>query len=159
MDAESQYFLKSAAINTTPLKLVQANNRKVPASIPKGLTLKEFIEWYLIKGWGLYATVDAHTNGEKTPVGRYRTLGDIFRVCYNYYPEATLIEVRRHVLKHYIVGHKCDDIHRRIYVSSKAMPGWQQRSIGKHDEFGFKIYYYIPHSGKKRTQQFDGLFY
>ena len=159
MDAESQYFLKSAKINTTPLKLVKPYSKRVPAPTPKRLTLKEFVEWYLTKGWKLYATIDAHTNGEKTSAGMYRTLGDIFRVCYNYYPEATLIEVRRHVLKHYIVGHKCSDIHRRVYVASKAEPCWQQQSIGKYDEFGFKIYYYIPHSGKKRTQQFDGLAY
>ena len=146
MDKESQYFLKSAGIDPFPLELVPEDD-----SIPTNCSsLKEFVEWYLEDGWVEYATMDPITE-VITSRCKYRSLGDIFRVCYNYYPEATFVEVRRHVLKCNVVGQYCHDINRRVYVHKDAKPGWDQCDFGKHDEFGFRIYYYNTFYKKKVT--------
>ena len=146
MDPESAYFLKCVGIKQTPLRLIGYK--------PTNLTLKQFIKWYLDKGWFFFGTTDG--DGDYTPDQSYRSLGDIFRICYNYYPSATFVEVRRHVLKTDIRGHKCPEIKRRIYVSSDAEPGWFPLDVGHYDEFGFRIYYYSS-SGKKIKTRYEAL--
>ena len=146
MDVESKYFLKMGGLYTSPLKLKKYKHKTQP--------LKTFIRWYLDKGWKLYATVNVKNGKEFVGVGKYRSLGDIYRLCYYYYPSVTFIEVRRLVLKSDIVGHFCPNICRRVFISRQSKPYFTPASIGERDEFGFPIYYYL---GPKKLRTRDDV--
>lgn len=148
MDAESVYFLKRANIDPTPLKLIGYVHRKRP--------LKRFLRWYLAVGWKKYESIALSEDKDYTDRRKFRSLGDIFRICYNYYPGTTFAEVRRHVLKLDITGHTCPHIGRRIFVLARAKPFWLPLDIGSHDEFGFKVYYYNK-KGKKLKGKLDAI--
>lgn len=109
----------------------------------KSQTLQEFLYLLLSEYNVQYATVKAADGVKVCNPNKLRSLGDIYLICSYYFPGVRLETVKETLLnfKEDLVGHKCGDIKRRVYVHRKARPGFVQSGKGEKDEFGETIEY------------------
>lgn len=103
-------------------------------------SLETFLENFFTSYNNKFSTYYKDSEKVQTSRGRYRSLGDVFLICRNYYPECTLAEVLYYMIevlpaKIALFTWYCPDINKRVWFLRYNEVG----DVHRRDEFG---YYY-----------------
>lgn len=110
------------------------------------ITVNEFIQYFLILYNGIFITSLKNKNVIHTIENKRRSLGDVYLICRNYFPDVSLREVLKSL--YFITNIQgfrtsyCYQINKRVWYYSR----YGNNAVfnkGKTDEWGHRYNYYL----------------
>ena len=97
-----------------------------------------FASWFVTRGYKRFATIYKGTRQVQCEKMRYRSLGDLFCLVKNYYPDANLLRLKLALISNPEVGGWwCPTVKKRVYNDGARMYIFGPHA--KIDEFGLPI--------------------